>query len=275
MTLLHSQMKHYLASQQVDLTPHSLIKSRTPVETGKPPQFTLNATRTASGKTTASWREHAENKVVETWREAVAEVCTPQPYSADLVGARPSRLYEFPTGFSQNYSAIDRFRLPEILFNPAAHIDSASPIPPALMATPSSATSQAFADVLPLTELVYRSVMACDSDQRGPLLANVVVVGGGSFIPGLVDRLNAELSQRFTGQRIRIHAPGNAIERRYSPWLGGSILASLGTFHQLWVAKSEWDEYGAQILRQRESRSGSQGNPFIANLHLSFRSGCK
>lgn len=253
MTLLHSQMKHYLASQQVDLTPHSLIKSRTPVETGRPPQFTLNPARTADGKTTASWREHAENKVVETWREAVAEVCAPHPYSVESVSARPSRLYEFPTGFSQNYQALDRFRLPEILFNPQAYINTSSPIPPALMATPSSATSQAFADVLPLTELVYRSVMACDIDQRGPLLSNIVVVGGGSFITGLVDRLNAELSGKFPGQRLRIHAPGNAIERRYSPWLGGSILASLGTFHQLWVAKSEWDEYGAQILRQRES----------------------
>lgn len=37
-----------------------------------------------------------------------------------------------------------------------------------------------------------------------------------------------------------MHAPGNPIERRYGGWLGGSILASLGTFHQLWISREEW-----------------------------------
>lgn len=40
--------------------------------------------------------------------------------------------------------------------------------------------------------------------------------------------------------QAKIHAPGNPIERRYGGWLGGSILASLGTFHQLWISKEEW-----------------------------------
>ena len=39
---------------------------------------------------------------------------------------------------------------------------------------------------------------------------------------------------------MKINAPGNPIERRYGAWLGGSILASLGTFHQLWISKEEW-----------------------------------
>ncbi len=38
-----------------------------------------------------------------------------------------------------------------------------------------------------------------------------------------------------------MHVPGNPIERRYAAWLGGSILASLGTFHQLWISKQEWE----------------------------------
>jgi actin len=28
----------------------------------------------------------------------------------------------------------------------------------------------------------------------------------------------------------------------YSVWIGGSILASLSTFQQMWIAKSEYDE---------------------------------
>lgn len=43
-----------------------------------------------------------------------------------------------------------------------------------------------------------------------------------------------------TAKKVKIHAPGNPTERRYGGWLGGSILASLGTFHQLWISKEEW-----------------------------------
>jgi len=44
----------------------------------------------------------------------------------------------------------------------------------------------------------------------------------------------------LVGWQTKIHSPGNPIERRYGGWLGGSILASLGTFHQLWISREEW-----------------------------------
>merc|ERR1712090_65871 len=31
-------------------------------------------------------------------------------------------------------------------------------------------------------------------------------------------------------------------ERKYSVWIGGSILASLSTFQQMWITKQEYDE---------------------------------
>jgi actin-related protein len=51
------------------------------------------------------------------------------------------------------------------------------------------------------------------------------------------------LTQELTSTiaQTKIHAPGNPIERRYGGWLGGSILASLGTFHQLWISREEWE----------------------------------
>ena len=33
-------------------------------------------------------------------------------------------------------------------------------------------------------------------------------------------------------------------ERKYSVWIGGSILSSLSTFQQMWISKSEYDENG-------------------------------
>lgn len=53
-------------------------------------------------------------------------------------------------------------------------------------------------------------------------------------------------------QKIKIHAPAIPYERKYASWLGGSILASLGSFHQLWVTKEEYEEHGISIVHQRE-----------------------
>merc|ERR1711872_110889 len=41
--------------------------------------------------------------------------------------------------------------------------------------------------------------------------------------------------------KIKIIAPP---ERKYSVWIGGSILASLSTFQQMWISKQEYDECG-------------------------------
>lgn len=61
---------------------------------------------------------------------------------------------------------------------------------------------------------------------------------------------------RITGltiqQKIKIHSPIIPFERKYASWVGGSILSSLGTFHQLWITKEEYQEHGAAIIHQRE-----------------------
>ncbi|RXW25154.1 hypothetical protein EST38_g683 [Candolleomyces aberdarensis] len=100
-----------------------------------------------------------------------------------------------------------------------------------------------------LPSLITESLRACDPELRQVLMGNVVLTGGGSLFTGLLDRLNAEMARTFP--HAKIHAPGNPIERRYGGWLGGSILASLGTFHQLWISKEEWQEHGKAIVGQR------------------------
>jgi actin-related protein len=37
---------------------------------------------------------------------------------------------------------------------------------------------------------------------------------------------------------------GSPIERKYSSWIGGSILGCLGSFQQMWVSKQEYEESG-------------------------------
>lgn len=99
--------------------------------------------------------------------------------------------------------------------------------------------------------LIDASLKACDVDLRPTLLNNIVVVGAGSLIMGLTRRLEAELNVMFPGPRVRVHAPGNVTERKFASWIGGSILASLGTFHQMWVSQKEYQEYGAGIVEKR------------------------
>jgi len=43
----------------------------------------------------------------------------------------------------------------------------------------------------------------------------------------------------------------NLVERRFSVWLGGSILGSLGSFHQMWMSKAEYDEHGPALIHRK------------------------
>lgn len=52
--------------------------------------------------------------------------------------------------------------------------------------------------------------------------------------------------------QVKIVAPP---ERKYSVWIGGSILASLSTFQNLWISKQEYDESGPGIVHRSESFS--------------------
>jgi actin-related protein 4 len=99
--------------------------------------------------------------------------------------------------------------------------------------------------------LILASLQGVDVDIRPHLLANVVVTGGCSLLQGFTDRLNSELGQIGSGPRVRLSAPGNTAERKFASWIGGSILGSLGTFHQMWISKKEYEEHGANIVEKR------------------------
>lgn len=47
---------------------------------------------------------------------------------------------------------------------------------------------------------------------------------------------------------IKVVAPP---ERKFSVWIGGSILGSLASFAQMWVSKQEYDESGAHIVHRK------------------------
>ena len=98
-------------------------------------------------------------------------------------------------------------------------------------------------------ETCYNSIMKCDVDIRKDLYANIVLSGGTTMFPGIVDRMQKEITALAPPtMEIKIIAPP---ERKYSVWKGGSILASLSTFQQMWISKQEYDESGPAIVHQK------------------------
>ncbi|KAJ8937964.1 hypothetical protein NQ314_011651 [Rhamnusium bicolor] len=67
-----------------------------------------------------------------------------------------------------------------------------------------------------------------------------------------IDRLSRDLSSRTPGSmRLKMIAANGTVERRFGSWVGGSILASIGTFQQMWMSMQEYQESGkAQIDRK-------------------------
>lgn len=73
--------------------------------------------------------------------------------------------------------------------------------------------------------------MKCDVDIRKDLYGGVVLSGGSTVFMGIADRMTEEISALSpSSMKIKVVAPP---ERKYSVWIGGSILASLSTFQQV------------------------------------------
>merc|ERR1719362_2463836 len=86
-------------------------------------------------------------------------------------------------------------------------------------------------------ETTYNSIMKCDVDIRKDLYANTVMSGGTTMYPGIADRMQKEITALAPSTiKIKIIAPP---ERKYSVWIGGSILSSLSTFQQMWITKQD------------------------------------
>ncbi|CAC5408112.1 unnamed protein product [Mytilus coruscus] len=134
--------------------------------------------------------------------------------------------YELPDGQVITVGN-ERFRCPEVLFQPSfLGMESAG-----------------------IHNTTYNSIMKCDVDIRKDLYANVVFSGGSSMFPGISDRMKKEINLLAPQtMRIKVVAPP---ERKYSVWIGGSILASLSTFQQMWISKEEYDESGPCIVHRK------------------------
>ncbi|KAH8682151.1 actin family [Xylariales sp. PMI_506] len=223
---------------KIQVVPTFLVENKTPVDAGAPAQATL---RKFPFDIHSSFRAYEDERLLTEFKESVVEVWRgpgkfSNPGNEDLVKNQVGRIFEMPDGANQMWRE-QRFRVSEGMWDEAAQL----PV--------SGAEPLTKAQTIP--ELIRSCLNAVDVDLRPNLLGNIVVTGGSSLVTGFNDRLNAELATMYPGMRIKVHAAGLSTERRFGAWIGGSILASLGTFHQMWISKKEYDENGVGIVEKR------------------------
>jgi len=98
-------------------------------------------------------------------------------------------------------------------------------------------------------KLVFDSIAKCDLDIKGDMYRNIVLSGGSTMYKGIEDRMLQEISNLAPSTvAAQIVAPP---ERKYSVWIGGSILGSLATFEEMWITKAEYEESGVSIVHRK------------------------
>nr|XP_016453462.1 PREDICTED: actin-related protein 4-like [Nicotiana tabacum] len=153
----------------------------------------------------------------------------------------PTTSYELPDGQTIEVGA-DRFKIPDIIFNPSL-----------VQTIPGMESfAETVASLRGLPQMVIESINKCDVDIRRELFSSILLAWGTASMQQLKERLEKDLLEESPqAARVKVLASGNATERRFSVWIGGSILASLGSFQQMWFSKSEYEEHGASYVQRK------------------------
>jgi actin-related protein len=101
--------------------------------------------------------------------------------------------------------------------------------------------------------MVVDAISKTDLDIRKDLYLSIVVCGGNTLLDGFLDKLQKYLNE-IAPQNVRVKLVAHSgSDRKFSSWIGGSILTSLGSFQQMWVSKQEFHEHGDVIIERKSA----------------------
>lgn len=170
----------------------------------------------------------AEREIARDIKERLSYIA--EDFDTEMANSQGStafeKTYEMPDGATLTIGN-ERFRCPEALFQPSL-VGVESP---------------------GIAELTYNSIMKCDVDIRRDLYSNIVLSGGTTMFPGIDVRMTKDIKAMAPSSvQVKVIA---SPERKYSVWIGGSILSSLATFQTMWITKQEYDEAGPGIVHRK------------------------
>jgi len=193
-------------------------------------------------KTTESFKAYHIDAICQDAKHAICRV-SDSPFNSEDNANIPNVTYELPDG-QEIQIGTQRFSIPELLFNPS-------------LASEFGSAGKQVLDIpgienYGLPQLVTECIGNCDVDARRELYNGILLTGGTSLFTSLRERLERDVTHMAPSMmKVKVTSPSNPVERRYSTWIGGSILSSLGTFQQMWMSKSEYKEHGAALIHKK------------------------
>jgi len=227
--MITEQLKMLLAEQNIPIVPPYLIGSKAEVAENEPPKWEKKKNLP---QVTQSYHNYMVQRVVEDLAASVLQLCD-MPIDPEFAEKLPAAPYGFPCGFQKEFHG-DRIKIPEGLFD-LNYLRNANQ-----------------SVLMSVSQVASTSCGMTDIDIRSSLYSNLVVTGGCSLMNGFVERLNHDLAHKCPATiKLRVNAAPTPQERRYGAWIGGSIVASLGSFQQNWVSRAEYDEAGKSVIEKK------------------------